>query len=80
MVSASKRLSPACLVLLLTLQIPLGLDAAEKFRAANGGFGTAIHGSPVGGVSQEYFSKMRPGCGVYRDLKRHHRNANTARQ
>jgi len=35
-------LSPPLVVLLL-LQLPIQLNAAEKFRAASGGFGTAIH-------------------------------------
>src|SRR6266852_3181630 len=35
-------LSPPLVVLLL-LQLPIQLNAAETFRAASGGFGTAIH-------------------------------------
>jgi len=37
------RLNAALLVIFLLLQVPAKLDAAEKFRAASGGFGTAIH-------------------------------------
>jgi ABC-type nitrate/sulfonate/bicarbonate transport system substrate-binding protein len=55
-----KRLSPACLVLLLTLQIPLGLDAAEKFRAASGGFGTAIQAVLWAAYHKNIFQK----CGL----------------
>ena len=38
------RLGTATFALLILLVVPAGsVDAAEKFRAASGGFGTAIH-------------------------------------
>ena len=36
------RLSPPLVVIFL-LQLPVMVEAAEKFRVASGGFGTAIH-------------------------------------
>ena len=50
------RLSPP-LVILFLLQLPAELNAAEKFRVASGGFGTAIHAVLWTAYHQNIFQK-----------------------
>jgi NitT/TauT family transport system substrate-binding protein len=50
------RLSPP-LVILFLLQLPAEVNAAEKFRVASGGFGTAIHAVLWAAYHQHIFQK-----------------------
>ena len=51
------RLNAALLVIFLLLQVPAKLDAAEKFRAASGGFGTANHAGLWAAYHKNIFQK-----------------------